>query len=98
MATDGQRITDGQFRPPDWYDETKLRRAYFAKGYTGWVIDLGDGTCRFANQPLLGENGPNWGDRVPLEKGKDGLAMIIASQILERYDPETDRIQPKEGA
>jgi hypothetical protein len=41
-------------KTPDWYDESKLRKAYYAAGYTGWVIDLGDGTGRYANEPLLG--------------------------------------------
>ena len=53
-------------KTPDWYDESKLVRATFADGYIGWVVDLGDGTCRFSNSPLLGENGPKWGDRVDL--------------------------------
>lgn len=70
---------------PDWYDESKLRRAYYAEGYSGWVIDLGDGTCRFANDPLLGEDGPRWGDRVPLIEDGDNLPMVDGSKILERY-------------
>lgn len=70
---------------PDWYDESKLRRAYYAEGYTGWVVDLGDGTCRFANDPLLGEDGPRWGDRVPLIENGDNLPRVDASQILEVY-------------
>lgn len=57
--------------PPEWYDENKVTKAVFAfenghSAYTGWVVDLGDGTCRFANAPLLGEGGPQWGDRVDL--------------------------------
>lgn len=40
--------------PPGWYDESRLRRVFYAAGYTGWVVDLGDGTCRYANAPLLG--------------------------------------------
>ena len=56
---------------PDWYDESKVVRAIFAfengrSDYGGHVVDLGDGTCRFANKPLLGEGGPEWGDRVDL--------------------------------
>lgn len=56
---------------PDWYDEKKVTKAVFAieRGrpvYTGWVVDLGDGTCRFSNAPLLGEHGPQYGDRVDL--------------------------------
>lgn len=71
---------------PDWYDENKLRRAYYADGYTGWVIDLGDGTCRFASDPLLGEDGPKWGDRVPLLEDGDNLPKVNAKQILEVYN------------
>jgi hypothetical protein len=58
---------------PDWYDESKIVRAIYAiqgdgghSAYGGYVQDLGDGTCRFTNPPLLGEGGPNWGDRVDL--------------------------------
>ncbi len=56
---------------PDWYDESKVVRAIFAlengyPTYGGHVMDLGDGTCRFTNEPLLGEGGPEWGDRVDL--------------------------------
>jgi hypothetical protein len=58
-------------KSPDWYDESKAVRAIYAlengyPAYGGWVIDLGDGTCRFSNDPLLGEVGPKWGDRVDL--------------------------------
>lgn len=45
-------MTDGQ--SPDWYDESRLKHVYYAAGYSGWIIDLGDGTCRYANEPLLG--------------------------------------------
>lgn len=56
---------------PEWYDESRVRKAIFAfergrSAYTGWVVDLGDGTCRLANAPLLGPDGPEWGDRVDL--------------------------------
>ena len=44
----------------------ELVKAYYAHGYTGWVEDLGDGTCKLANSPLLGEGGPECGDRVDL--------------------------------
>lgn len=48
-------------------DETQGRRtATYADGYSGWVADLGDGTCRLLNNPLLGDNGPKLGDRVDL--------------------------------
>lgn len=58
---------------PDWYDESKIVRAIYAvegdrghSSYGGYVQDLGDGTCRFTNAPMLGEGGPEWGDRVDL--------------------------------
>lgn len=82
---------------PEWYDESRLRKAEYAPGYTGWVIDCGDGTCRFANSPLLGcddENNPNrdainaaapqWGDRVRLIETTDGLPRGEATEIIER--------------
>lgn len=85
---------------PDWYDESKLRRVYFAEGYSGWVVDLGDGTCRFANEPLLGCDDddnpekdainaarPHWGDRVPLVKVGGEMPRVDASKIIERYEP-----------
>lgn len=51
---------------PAFYALGPTVKATFADGYSGWVVDLGDGTCRLANQPLLGENGPKFGDRVDL--------------------------------
>ena len=71
---------------PDWYDESKLARAIYDEGYTGWVIDLGDGTCRYANSPLLGDDGPSWGDRVRLIQMPHGLPIADSSEILERYE------------
>jgi len=80
---------------PDWYDEKKLLHVYYAEGYSGWVIDLGDGTCRYVNEPLLGcddddnpdkdrinRDAPHWGDRVPLVNGRPD-----STRILERYKP-----------
>lgn len=86
---------------PAWYDSTKLRKAYYAKwDYSGWVIDLGDETCRYANDPLLGcdscpegkdcshnKAAPRWGDRVPLLKFPQGL-FADNSNIIERYSEE----------
>lgn len=69
---------------PEWYDEDKLIRLYYDEGYTGWAIDLGDGTCRLTNKPLLGEDGPQWGDRVPFVPG-DPLGRIDKTRIIERY-------------
>lgn len=59
-------MKENENEKPDWYDESKVVKANFARRYTGWVVDLGDGTCRLANDPMLGENGPSWGDRVDL--------------------------------
>jgi hypothetical protein len=75
---------------PEWYDESKLRKAYYDTGYTGWIIDNGDGTCHYANNPLLGEGGPNWGDKVRLIPPGPGQVFPTAdsSEILERYNPE----------
>jgi hypothetical protein len=80
---------------PEWYDESKLRKAYFAEArdYTGWVIDLGDGTCRYANRPLLGEDGPGWGDRVRLVDRGWGFPFADPSEILEKYEPEDDNLK-----
>lgn len=79
-------MSDKSNEVPDWYDESKLRKAYYDQGYSGWVIDLGDGTCRYANSPLLGEDGPKWGDRVNLVRCNDGTLMAVPSPILERYE------------
>lgn len=88
---------------PDWYDKSKLRRVLFADCYSGWVIDLGDGTCRFANNPLLGcdddDNpkkdainaaSPRWGDRVPLIETGGELPRVDAFNIIERYEPASE--------
>ena len=87
-------------KKPDWYDESKLIRVYYAANYTGWVIDLGDGTGRYATDPLLGcddmdnpkrdeinANRPRWGDRVRLIDFGSDLLLADKSQILERYVP-----------
>jgi hypothetical protein len=73
-------------KPPEWWDEAKLIKVmYEVSDYFGWVIDLGDGTCRYVNQPLLGEDGPNWGDRVKLKKLKDNTFFADHTEIIERY-------------
>ena len=41
-------------RFPPWRDESGLLHVEYAPGYSGWVVDLGDGTCRYASEPLLG--------------------------------------------
>ena len=44
-------IDQGQ---PECWNSSRLKRASDAPSYNGWVLDLGDGTCRYANEPLLG--------------------------------------------
>jgi hypothetical protein len=80
-----------------------LRRVLYSDGYTGWVYDLGDGTCRFANAPCLGSDGPRFGDRVEIVLPREcvtagcgpGICMDdrhpmarVGTEILERYVPE----------
>ena len=77
---------DDGSKPPEWYDETKLRRAFYAEGYTGWVIDLGDGTCRYANNPLIDE--VQWGDRVRLIEHPCGIPYADPTEIIEIYDDD----------
>lgn len=78
-------------KTPDWYDKKKLRKAYYEyPDYTGWVIDLGDGTCRYANAPLLSKKGPQWGDRVRLVPSKTDFPIADSSKILERYNDPTE--------
>jgi hypothetical protein len=81
---------------PSWWDEKKLRKVFYDPGYSGWIIDLGDGTGRYANPPMLGcddddnprlaeinRNQPHWGDRVKLVNGNPD-----PTQIIERWEPE----------
>ena len=88
---------------PDWYDKSKLRQVAYAPNYTGWIIDLGDGTCRYANDPMLGEgnyllpnykeinaNRPHYGDRVKLVDGKPDKTQIIERWMPELYDEDGD--------
>ena len=81
-------MTDEQ--SPDWYVEENLRKVYYADGYLGWVIDLKDGTCRFANDPLLGKDGPEWGDRVKLIEPliEDELARVDYSEIIKKAEED----------
>lgn len=51
---------------PDWYDESKIVGVTIDEGYSGYVQDLGDGTCRFVINPLMGDGSPEFGDRVDL--------------------------------
>ena len=75
---------------PDWYDESKLRHVQYADGYFGWVIDLGDGTCRYVNQPLLGAD--------PGEQ-EDGtvLTQDECDEINRRAPNWGDRVRLKNG-
>ena len=88
-------MSEDEFKEPDWYDRGRLCKAYLGEDETGWVIDLGDGTCRLANQPLpRGDVDLGWGDLVPLHKSS--AFPKIERKILEKYDPEVDRIKPEE--
>lgn len=98
--------------PPPWWDETKLRKAYYADGYSGWVIDCGDGTCRYANAPLLGADpGPQEDGTTLTQEQCDAINVAAPkwgdrvkwsngrpdpTQIVERWEPE--RYDPKTGA
>jgi hypothetical protein len=75
-----------KYKQPDWYDESKLCRISYAPppdAETGWAIDMGDGTYRVVNDPLGSD--ACWGDLVRLTS--TGL------EVIELYDPETDRIE-----
>lgn len=90
--------------PPPWWDEKKLRKAYFADGYSGWVIDCGDGTCRYANTPLLGADPGEQEDGTTLTQEQCDAINAAApkwgdrvkwsngrpdpTQIVERWAPE----------
>ena len=94
---------------PSWYKESKLKKVEYAPNYFGYIIDLGDGTCRYANDPMLGESNtflpnfkeinrtrPHWGDRVKLVNGKPDRNQIIERWEPEKYDEDGDRIgEPK---
>lgn len=88
---------------PAWYDKTKQRQVEYAPRYFGWIQDLGDGTCRYINDPLLGEsnyllpnykevnrNRPHYGDRVKLVNGKPDPTQIIERWQPELYDEDGD--------
>jgi len=76
-----------EYKQPDWYDEEKLVKIKYAEDERGWAIFMGNGQYRVANDPLDGE--ANWGDLVILIS--DGL------KVIERYDPEMDRIDEESG-
>ena len=76
----------------NWYEESNMQRAFYSPelDYTGWVVDLGDGTCRYVHSPLMGEDGPSWGDRVPLVdiKHYSGMKLADHTTVIERYEDE----------
>ena len=63
-----------EFDTPAWYDEEKLSRAYLGESETGWVVDLGDGTCRLANNPLPRDDEVDLGWGVRRERQHPGSA------------------------
>ena len=91
-------------RPPFWYDKSKLKHTYYADGYSGWVIDCGDGTCRYVNSPLLGADPGVQADGTTLtqaqcdeinrkaprwgDRVKWANGRPDATQIVERWQPE----------
>jgi hypothetical protein len=94
---------------PPWWDETKLKKAYYAPGYSGWIIDLGDGTCRYANSPLLGAEPGKQSDGTFLTEGECDAINLAApkwgdrvklingvpdsKQIVERWEHERRKLQ-----
>jgi len=69
--TKPKKIKVKKEKKPAWMDDKKTVSATFAfengrSAYGGFVVDLGDGTCRIANDILLGENSLKWGDQVDL--------------------------------
>lgn len=92
---------------PPWWDETKLERAYYAEGYSGWIINLGDGTCRYANGPLLGVDPGEQEDgsfiseeeaeiyNAGMPRLGDRVKLVNGrpdpTQIIERYNPENEK-------
>lgn len=91
-------------KQPEWYDESKLQRAYYADGYRGWIINCGDGTCRYANAPMLGADpGEQEDGSILTQEQCDAINSVSpkwgdrvklvngrpdAKQIVERWEPE----------
>ena len=80
-----------EYRTPEWYDAGKLRKVVYGEfeGGTkelGWIVDLGDGTCRIANDPMT--INAAWGDRFRLLDER----TIDPEGLIEKYDPEVDRV------
>jgi len=103
-------VSEAKPKRPFWWDQSKLARAYFAPGYSGWIINYGDGTCRYANQPLLGADPGLQEDGSTLTQEQcDAInaaapnwgdlvrmsnGMPDPKQILERYDQKIDKSVP----
>lgn len=82
---------------PEWWDDDKVVRLYYALGESGWAIDMGDGTYRLANTPLIAwniekrlskedldairEELPEWGDLVRVNKVSDNCWL----EVIEKY-------------
>jgi hypothetical protein len=77
-----QQVPDAA--PPWWYDATKLIKIFYAySDYTGWAVDMGDGTAFLANSPMLGTNGPKWGQRVQLLDSPEAGWKMIDPALLD---------------
>ena len=85
-----------EYKTPEWYDESKLFRLRFVHenniGESVWAVDLGDGTCRLANDPLI--RGLGWGDRIRKPSGDIGAYDF---EMVEKYDPKADEIEGGRG-
>lgn len=86
-------------RTPLWYKEAKLTKIEFAPSEHGWAINIGDGTYRLANMPIMAMvdpvNAPRWGDLVRhsgSQKPEDYL------EVIERYNSAEDIIAPEDYA
>jgi hypothetical protein len=91
-----------KYKQPAWYDKDKLIRVMYTSTETGWAVDLGDGTCRLANNPCAASDGdpasPRWGDRCTLVTRIDGpppaqIGLPTIGAIVERYVPLDDLVE-----
>jgi hypothetical protein len=77
---------------PSWWNDSKLVRIRFAPRETGWAIDMGDGTYRLANTPIVSfgvephsaefQRLPTWGDLVRIRGGRDEETYL---EIIEKH-------------
>ena len=68
---------------PEWYDKTKLTKAFYASNETGWIIDNGDGTAYLANNPSE-DSVAKWGDKVRYIEGDDyGWGRVDLKRVVE---------------